>query len=88
MSATAHDHGRVGIAAEPTSLVGPGDYRCEECGYGVSVVRALPRCPMCGGADWESAPRVRVRRMHIETELERSAQTVTASIVSSHPSLR
>jgi hypothetical protein len=88
MSATAHDHGRAEVAAESTSLVGPGDYRCEECGYGVCVVRALPRCPMCGGADWEPAPRVRVRRMHIEAELERSAQTVTASIVSSHPPLR
>ena len=47
-----HDHALVGTAAEPKRLVGPGDYRCEECGYGVSVVRALPRCPMCGG--WRS----------------------------------
>lgn len=31
-----------------------GDYRCSECGYGVSVRRTLPLCPMCGGAAWES----------------------------------
>jgi len=26
-----------------------GEFRCSECGYGVSVYRALPICPMCGG---------------------------------------
>jgi rubredoxin len=83
-----HDHALVGTAAEPKRLVGPGDYRCEECGYGVSVVRALPRCPMCGGDDWEPAPRVRVRRMHIEDELEQAAGSVTATVVSSHPARR
>jgi DNA-directed RNA polymerase subunit RPC12/RpoP len=28
------------------------DHRCAECGYGVSVYRSLPRCPMCGGQVW------------------------------------
>jgi len=34
-----------------------GDFRCSECGYGVSVCRALPVCPMCGGVAWEDPPR-------------------------------
>jgi rubredoxin len=31
-----------------------GEFRCSECGYGVSVSRTLPRCPMCGGRVWEA----------------------------------
>ncbi len=31
-----------------------GEYRCAGCGYGVTVYRRLPRCPMCGADDsWE-----------------------------------
>jgi hypothetical protein len=30
-----------------------GDFYCSECGYGVSVARELPRCPMCSGTTWE-----------------------------------
>ena len=26
-----------------------GEFHCSECGYGVTIVRALPLCPMCGG---------------------------------------
>jgi rubrerythrin len=33
-----------------------GEFRCSECGYGVSVYRALPICPMCGGVTWEHGP--------------------------------
>ncbi|MGH2934061.1 MAG: hypothetical protein ACRDL2_06035 [Gaiellaceae bacterium] len=33
-----------------------GEFRCSQCGYGVSVHRALPLCPMCGGASWEQWP--------------------------------
>jgi rubrerythrin len=32
-----------------------GEFHCCECGYGVAVHRALPRCPMCGGEAWEQA---------------------------------
>lgn len=32
-----------------------GAYRCTDCGYGVAVATALPRCPMCGGDVWEDA---------------------------------
>jgi rubrerythrin len=35
-----------------------GEFRCADCGYGAVLRRALPLCPMCGGASWESrAPR-------------------------------
>jgi hypothetical protein len=30
-----------------------GEYHCAECGYGVTVCRDLPLCPMCGGTVWE-----------------------------------
>jgi rubrerythrin len=33
-----------------------GSFHCVECGYGVTVQRALPLCPMCGGDAWEQAP--------------------------------
>ena len=26
-----------------------GGFRCRDCGYGVTVYRSLPTCPMCGG---------------------------------------
>ncbi len=32
-----------------------GEFHCSECGYGVTIVRALPLCPMCGGRFWEQA---------------------------------
>jgi rubrerythrin len=30
-----------------------GEFHCSACGYGVTIVRALPLCPMCGGSSWE-----------------------------------
>ena len=32
-----------------------GDFHCTECGYGVTVRRLLPVCPMCRGLTWEDA---------------------------------
>jgi len=32
-----------------------GEFHCSECGYGVTIVRALPICPMCGGRSWEQS---------------------------------
>ena len=32
-----------------------GEFHCSECGYGVTVCRELPRCPMCGGTSWEAS---------------------------------
>ena len=33
-----------------------GEFHCSECGYGVTIVRTLPLCPMCGGTSWEQSP--------------------------------
>jgi rubrerythrin len=30
-----------------------GEFHCSECGYGVTVSRELPTCPMCGNDSWE-----------------------------------
>jgi rubrerythrin len=30
-----------------------GEYHCSDCGYGVTVTKQLPRCPMCGNGSWE-----------------------------------
>ncbi len=30
-----------------------GEYRCSGCGYGVTMYRELPSCPMCGAGAWE-----------------------------------
>jgi rubrerythrin len=32
-----------------------GQYRCAECGYGVTIHSELPVCPMCAGTSWEQA---------------------------------
>ena len=33
-----------------------GEFHCAGCGYGVTVLRELPRCPMCSGEAWEQKP--------------------------------
>ena len=30
-----------------------GEFRCADCGYGVTVRLLLPVCPMCRGQAWE-----------------------------------
>jgi rubrerythrin len=30
-----------------------GEFHCSDCGYGVTIHRTLPVCPMCGGGAWE-----------------------------------
>ena len=32
-----------------------GEFHCSECGYGVTVYRELPVCPMCGNGSWEQS---------------------------------
>jgi rubrerythrin len=32
-----------------------GEFHCAECGYGVTVYRTLPVCPMCAGEQWEQS---------------------------------
>jgi hypothetical protein len=31
-----------------------GEFRCSECGYGITVCRDLPSCPMCSCEVWET----------------------------------
>ena len=58
------DDGRAGDAGDPDGDVrfspagarAVGAFRCADCGYGVTVHRQLPRCPMCGGTTWEASP--------------------------------
>jgi hypothetical protein len=38
-----------------TGMHAKGEFHCAACGYGVTVCRELPRCPMCGGEDWEQS---------------------------------
>ena len=33
-----------------------GEFHCSECNYAVTIVRALPLCPVCGGTSWEQSP--------------------------------
>ena len=39
-----------------TGTAAKGEFHCSQCGYGVTIVRALPLCPMCGGTSWEQSP--------------------------------
>jgi hypothetical protein len=39
-----------------------GEFHCSDCGYGVTIVRELPLCPMCGGSSWEQTPWSPFRR--------------------------
>jgi hypothetical protein len=76
----AHDDARAATLTHDAAIPLRGDFRCADCGYGVSVVRALPRCPMCGGTNWEPAPRVMARRLR--SVADDQAHTVTAAVVS------
>lgn len=44
-----------------TGQAAAGEFQCSECGYGVTVGRELPRCPMCGGTAWERLAGARSR---------------------------
>jgi hypothetical protein len=44
------DHLRLAAAGEHRK----GEFRCVDCGYGVTVYRDLPTCPMCGGESWRA----------------------------------
>lgn len=41
-----------------------GEFHCSGCGYGVTIVRTLPPCPMCGGTSWEQSPWSPFTRSH------------------------
>jgi hypothetical protein len=37
----------------PAGIAVKGEFHCSDCGYGVTIHRVLPICPMCGGEAWE-----------------------------------
>ena len=41
-----------------------GEFHCSECGYGVTIVRVLSLCPMCGGIFWEQSAWSLFTRAH------------------------
>jgi rubrerythrin len=50
---TLESAGYVEFAATGQPVAGA--FRCTACGYGVTVRRELPLCPMCGSTVWELA---------------------------------
>ena len=57
MVETTND-GAVGEVVEffATGAKVTGQYRCADCGYGVTIRSELPVCPMCSGETWEATP--------------------------------
>jgi hypothetical protein len=55
----AHIHGgEAGVDfgdVFPAGVSAKGEFHCSDCGYGVTVFRELPSCPMCGGDSWEQS---------------------------------
>ena len=51
----SHERNDDHIEFLSTGARAKGQYRCSECGYGVTVFRQLPTCPMCAGILWEQA---------------------------------
>jgi rubrerythrin len=51
-SATLETNGDPVFRAAGTTA--RGEFRCVECGYGISVRTVLPHCPMCRGSEWEA----------------------------------
>ena len=43
----------VRIEGDAQGARGTGQYRCINCGYGITLHGELPDCPMCGGHTWE-----------------------------------
>ena len=52
MESTLNKDGLAAGAAWVAGARAKGEFRCEECGYGVTVYRSLPVCPMCHGTEW------------------------------------
>jgi hypothetical protein len=44
------------LLAEGGRLPVRRDLVCTSCGYGVVASSDPPRCPMCGGSDWDFEP--------------------------------
>jgi hypothetical protein len=49
-------HGGDFVAFFASGTPGAGQYRCADCGYGITIRAELPDCPMCAGRSWEAVP--------------------------------
>jgi hypothetical protein len=56
MGPTASKLDQTGETGWTAGARAKGEFRCLDCGYGVTVYRVLPNCPMCRGASWERVP--------------------------------
>ena len=56
MGSTLGAGGRASDVGWTVGARAKGEFRCVECGYGVTVYRTLPACPMCQGEAWERVP--------------------------------
>jgi hypothetical protein len=56
-----------------------GEFHCAECGYGVTVYRELPRCPMCGGEEWEQSAWSPFGRARVSAE--RAAELASGALL-------
>jgi rubrerythrin len=54
--ATREEEEGAFVAFHTTGDEVKGAFHCADCGYGVTVYRQLPVCPMCSGTTWEQAP--------------------------------
>jgi len=43
--------------------VGTVEFRCHNCGYGISLTGELPPCPMCRRRSWQRLPRRRALKL-------------------------
>lgn len=62
------------------TLAGTGSFRCEECGFTVTLAAAdaLPECPSCGGADFTRASLFGTQRFDREPEPQAQADDPAA----------
>jgi len=51
-----NDPGDESVEFFATGIKVAGQYRCAECGYGITIHAELPVCPMCSGRSWEATP--------------------------------
>jgi rubrerythrin len=60
-----------GVAEWRAGMRAKGEFRCTACGYGVTVYRSLPACPMCHAEAWERVPWRPYSRSHEQRVGER-----------------
>ncbi len=46
-----------------------GEFHCADCGYGITVYRTLPLCPMCGCEQWQQSAWSPFGRSRLTTDL-------------------